>query len=132
MNSRILVVAAIIKKDEKYLITQRLPNANHFPNFWEFPGGKVDAGEELRACLEREIREELGIEIKAGEFFKKSLYRDLDLRGFYCNHISGEIQPIEIQTHKWVKPREMENYTFCPADLVFIEKLNEYKLNKSI
>ncbi|MCH8945415.1 MAG: (deoxy)nucleoside triphosphate pyrophosphohydrolase [Nanoarchaeota archaeon] len=128
MSSHILVTAAIIENAGKYLITQRLENEKSFPSLWEFPGGKVKPGEELRVCLEREILEELGIEIKAGDVFGKA-YRThnenhIEIVGFYCDHISKEIQHIEVQGHKWVYPNEMKDYDFCPAELFFVEKLN--------
>lgn len=129
MSSHILVTAAIIENAGKYLITQRLKNEKSFPDLWEFPGGKVKPCEELRACLEREILEELGIEIKAGDVFGKASYNNdedthIKIVGFYCDYISREIQHIEVQGHEWAYPNEMENYDFCPADLFFIEKLN--------
>ena len=128
MSSHILVTAAIIEKARKYLITQRLKNAKYFPDLWEFPGGKLEPGENPRVCLEREIFEELGIEIKAGDIFGRTSYTHnenthIELEGFYCDYISGKIQHLEVQDHKWAYPNEMKSYDFCPADLVFIEKL---------
>ena len=131
MSSHILVTAAIIESAGKYLITQRLKNEKSFPNLWEFPGGKVEPGEKLRICLEREIYEELGIEIKAGDVFERAYFtnneKHIEIVGFYCDHISREIQHLEVQDHKWVYPNEMENYDFCPADSFFIEKLKGHK-----
>ena len=69
MTSLVLVTAAIIERDGKYLITQRLENAKSLPDLWEFPGGKVRPDENPRNCLEREILEELRIEIKVNNFF---------------------------------------------------------------
>jgi 8-oxo-dGTP diphosphatase len=60
------VAAALVFHKGKLLITQRRPD-DHLPNLWEFPGGKVEAGETFEECLVREIREELGIEISVGE-----------------------------------------------------------------
>lgn len=134
MSSLILVTAAIIEKDGKYLITQRLKDATSLPGLWEFPGGRVESGEELRDCLEREIFEELGIKIKAEDFFGRTSYIynkniSIELWGFYCNHISGEIHHLEVQNHKAIYPNEMKDYDFCPADLVFIEKLKRLQIN---
>ena len=130
MVDPILVTAAIIEKDGKYLITQRLQVAKALPNLWEFPGGKVELGENPKNCLEREILEELGIKIKAKNLFGREeyIYKNgphISLIGFYCDYVSGKIQHIGIQNHHWVFPHEMRNYNFCPADLVFIKKLNE-------
>ena len=129
MSSHILVTEAIIENAGKYLITQRLEDAASLPGLWEFPGGKVEPNEEERVCLEREVFEELKIEIKVRTFFSESNYNyakgpHIKLKAFHCDYISGEIQHLEIQNHRWVYPNEMKNYDFCPADLVFIEKLN--------
>ena len=128
MERPILVTAAIIKKNSKYLITQRPNDGRHKGSFWEFPGGKIRFGENPRAALEREILEELGIKIKAGEIFEISsrVYdkiKHIILIGFYCWYISGNIQNLDISSHAWVNPKEMENYDFCEADLIFVEKL---------
>lgn len=130
MSSLILVTAAIIERDGKYLITQRLANAKSLPNLLEFPGGKVNENESPENCLEREILEELVIKIKVKNLFGREDYiyengPHIDLIGFYCDYISGKIQHIGIQNHHWMSPHEMRNYNFCPADLVFIKKLNE-------
>lgn len=130
MNPPILVTAAIIEKDRKYLITQRLKDAKSLPNLWEFPGGKIENNENPKNCLEREILEELGIEIKAKNLFGREdyIYEEgphITLIGYYCDFVSGEIQHIGVQDHHWVYPNKMGNYDFCPADLVFIKKLNE-------
>ncbi|MCX6711556.1 MAG: (deoxy)nucleoside triphosphate pyrophosphohydrolase [Candidatus Woesearchaeota archaeon] len=97
MEQPILVTAAIIKKNNKYLITQRPNDGRHKGSFWEFPGGKLKVGENPRAALEREILEELGIKIKAGEIFEISSHiydkiKHIILLGFYCEYISGDIQ----------------------------------------
>lgn len=129
MVNPILVTAAIIEKDGKYLITQRLQDAKALPNLWEFPGGKVDGNESPENCLEREILEELVIKIKVKNLFRREEYiyengPHINLIGFYCDYISGKIQHIGVQNHQWVFPHKMRSYDFCPADLAFIEKLN--------
>jgi 8-oxo-dGTP diphosphatase len=128
MEHPILVTAAIIKKNDKYLITQRPNDGRHKGSFWEFPGGKLKVGENPRAGLEREILEELGIKIKAGKIFEISSHiydetKHIILLGFYCEYISGDIRNLDINSHAWVTSKEMENYDFCEADLIFIEKL---------
>ena len=115
MVNPILVTAAIIEKDGKYLITQRLQDAKALTNLWEFPGEKVELDENPKNCLEREILEELGIKIKAKNLFGREEYiyengPHINLIGFYCDYVSGEIKHIGIQDHHWVCPNEMKSY----------------------
>jgi len=123
---RIEVVAAIIRKDDKILITQR-PDNVHLARLWEFPGGKVEAGESLQMALRREIREELGIEIRVNE---KLLSLDYDyptksvrLHFFYCTVLDGDAQPINVADLRWVSPHDIGNYQFPPADAEIINIL---------
>ena len=124
---QLIVTAAVIEDDGKFLITQR-PQDKHNGGRWEFPGGKVNFGEDLRTCLEREINEELGILIKAKKPFEYSSHvyqetRHVVLLGFHCEYISGEIQKKDIADYKWVLPQEMTNYDITEADHPFVEKL---------
>lgn len=123
----LIVTAAIIKQYGKYLVTQR-PKGKHLAGKWEFPGGIVEFGEDPRKCLEREIKEELGIKIKAREVFSCSSFiygrkRHIILLAFLCNFISGKVRNIEIKDYRWVLPKEMKKYNFCPADRTIIKKL---------
>ncbi len=123
----ILVTAAIIEHDGKYLITQR-PKDAHNGLRWEFPGGKLDFGEDPRECLEREIMEELGIKIKAEEILEYSSHvyggeKHIVLLGFKCKYLSGTIKKLKINDFAWVTPEEMGKYDLTEADLPFIEKL---------
>ena len=127
----ILVTAAIIEKNGKYLITQR-PQGTHNAGRWEFPGGKVNFGEDLKKCLEREIKEELGINIKAKDIFEYSSHvygedKHIVLLAFHCNFISGEIQKHEIADFAWVTVNEMKNFDITEADLPFIEALKHHR-----
>ncbi len=125
----ILVTAAIIEKDRKYLITQR-PKDKHNGLRWEFPGGKINFGEDPRECLQREIKEELGIIIKANEILEYSSHiyngeKHIILIAFKCKFISGKIKKIEINNFAWVSLKDMKNYDITEADLPFIEKLKQ-------
>lgn len=124
---QLLVTAAIIKKDGAYLLTQRPPD-KHNGNRWEFPGGKVDFGEEPRDCLAREIKEELGITITVGELFDVSSHvyqeeKHVILLAFLCNYGSGIIQKHDIQNYAWVSPKEFSSYDITEADRPFIARL---------
>lgn len=123
----ILVTAGLIKKDGKLLIAQR-PPAKHGALKWEFPGGKVEEDEDPRACLAREIREEMGIEIRVGNIVETVFHRYPDrsvlLLFYHCTWLSGEPQAIECAAFAWVDPSELPAYDFLEADLDFIEKLS--------
>ncbi len=129
MTHPILVTAAIIEDKGKFLITQR-PKDKHNALRWEFPGGKLNFGEDPRACLEREIREELGINIKANEIFEYSSHvyggeKHIVLIAFLCKFIKGHIEKKEIHNYAWVTPEEMKKFDITEADLPFIEKLKQ-------
>jgi A/G-specific adenine glycosylase len=118
--------AAIIRRRGKLLITQR-PHEGLLGGLWEFPGGKLDAGETLEECVVREIREELGIEIEVVEPFASvahaySHFR-ITLHTFLCRPVAGRIRKLGIADYRWVKLEELQQYAFPKADLVIIEKL---------
>ncbi len=123
---RVQVVAAIIRRDEKILITRRLQDV-HLPGLWEFPGGKIEAGESFESALAREIREELGIEIRVGkEFFRvehRYPQKTVSLYFFDCSIIDGEPQRIGVADLAWVRPAELSNFEFPEADRELIEVL---------
>lgn len=124
----ILVTCAIIERAGRFLLTQR-PEGKLNGSRWEFPGGKVEYGEDPRACLEREIREEIGIVVRAKEPLDCSshVYPDTGfhvvLLAIRCDFVSGEIQHEEIAAHEWVTPEEMGRYDITEADRPFIERL---------
>jgi mutator protein MutT len=123
---RIDVVAAIIRKDGEILITQRLDNV-HLARIWEFPGGKVEAGESLEVALRREIEEELGIKIRVNDEFFTLDYdyptKSVRLHFFNCVIVEGDVQPLDVADLRWVRPHDIGNYQFPPADIDVIDKL---------
>ncbi|PYS55464.1 MAG: 8-oxo-dGTP diphosphatase MutT [Acidobacteria bacterium] len=120
------VVAAVIRDNGKILITQRFDHV-HLPGLWEFPGGKVEAGESLEAALKREIREELGLEIAVEDeiFTIEHEYptKTVRLHFFNCSIIEGDPQPIEVADLRWVRPAELGQFEFPPADAGLIRIL---------
>src|SRR5436190_17133803 len=116
---RVNVVAAIIRRNGRILITQR-PDNVHLARMWEFPGGKVEPGESFEAALVREIREELGIAISVGkEFFRIDHdypAKSVRLHFFNCTILEGEPQPLDVADLRWVEPRELDHFQFPPAD----------------
>ena len=129
MKKQKVVTAAIIKKDGKFLLTQRkLIQSN--PLYWEFVGGKVEFGEDPRDCMKREVKEEIGIEIKVGKIFEVSSTINKEdyhiiLLGFECKYLSGEIKNIEIENYKWLSLEEMDNYKMAETDRFFVESLKK-------
>jgi 8-oxo-dGTP diphosphatase len=119
MPSRIRVVAAMIEKDGKYLITQRRPGAT-LPLLWEFPGGRVEEGESDEAALFRELREEMEIEVEVGDrviHVQHSYpHYDIDFRVYRCKLTRGQITHTKVHDHRWVSPTEMDKYEFPAAD----------------
>lgn len=121
------VAAAIIERGGKFLIAQR-PADDFLGGVWEFPGGKRETGEDLEACLVRELDEELAIRIEVGDLWKvvSHAYPDRKVRlHFYrCRLPSGEPRPLGCQAFRWVEPRELRQFSFPPADAVIIEELS--------
>ena len=125
-NRTIRVVAAVIERDGRYLITQRRPNAV-LPLLWEFPGGKVEDTETDAAALKREVRHRLGVEIDAGQLisFVSHPYEKyvVDLYLYECRITGGELAPLAVNEHKWVTSAEFDQYAFTPADEASMNKL---------
>lgn len=120
------VTAALIKRDDKYLIARK--RVGNLAGMWEFPGGKLEEGESLEECLKREIYEELGIEVQVDKYLTTSEYSypdfSIELIGYLADYVSGEIKLTDHDRIEWVGPEEMVNYSFAPADLPLIEALN--------
>lgn len=117
------VTAGLIWLHGQLLITKR-PKGTHLEGLWEFPGGKQEEGETLKECLERELREELGMKVRAEKCLctVEHEYENkiISLHLFQCCHLSGQPNPLEVQETKWVNPRDLEKYDFPPPDYQFI------------
>jgi 8-oxo-dGTP diphosphatase len=120
------VVAAVIERDGRYLITQRRPSAV-LPLLWEFPGGRVEAGESDADALRREVLYRLGVDVEPAQLisFVSHPYERyvVDLYLYECRLKGGE--PVERNVHafKWVSSAEFDNYPFTPADELSMTKL---------
>ncbi len=115
----IQVVAAVVERDGRYLIAQRNPHAV-FPLMWEFPGGKVEPGEDDATALRRELLEELGVEVEVGALLDRKVhcYQDfsVDFRAYRCTLVRGEPEAIHCAGFAWVLPADFASYQFPPAD----------------
>lgn len=123
----IVVTAAIIQREGRYLVTRRQPGA-HLAGVWEFPGGKCDAGESLVACMARELAEELGIRATvAAELFTITHdYSDrrVELHFFECQ-TADDPSPLLGQEMRWVEREELARLEFPPADTELIRMLRQ-------
>jgi 8-oxo-dGTP diphosphatase len=121
----ITVVAAIIERDGRLLLTRRL-TGTHLAGLWEFPGGKCDAAESHEICLRREIREELGAGIVPGPLVLATTHaypeRTVTLY-FYEAELTEEPRPILGQEMRWVARDELRALDFPEADAALIELL---------
>jgi 8-oxo-dGTP diphosphatase len=123
-----VVAAALFDRDGQVLIAQR-PLGKPLAGRWEFPGGKVDAGESEREALSRELREELGIEVLAARPFMRLTHayaeRDVELSLWIVERFTGEPRPLDAQALKWVAPARLAAEDILEADQPFIEALRE-------
>ena len=122
------VVAALIWKDNKFLICQRPANKAR-GLLWEFVGGKVEKGETKEEALIRECKEELNVTLLVDNAFMDVTHKYPDitihLTLFNSTILDGKPQKIEHNDIRWITPREIPNYEFCPADKEILAKLCE-------
>lgn len=120
----------VLRKDDMILITLRPPDAPAYPGLWELPGGKVEPGESDDAAVTRELREELGVEVRAlrplGEWSHDvSPERRIVLVPWLCELVSGDPRPLAASDLRWVSVREMLQFEFPPASVPLIRALPE-------
>jgi len=125
---QIRVVAAQIERDGKYLITQRKPSSS-LPLLWEFPGGRVEEGETDEQALQRELHEEMEIEVEVGEAsvavtHEYSAYI-INFCVYRCKLRTPEenIKKLGVHDVRWVHPSELDSYEFPGADQATIDAL---------
>jgi 8-oxo-dGTP diphosphatase len=126
------VVAAVIKAmnqngKEVIFVTQR--GYGDFKGSWEFPGGKIEAGETPQEALKREITEELDTEIAVGELIDTVEYDyptfHLSMKCFWCTVLRGELVLKEHEDAKWLEKDELNSVDWLPADIALIEKIRK-------
>lgn len=128
MKLLLVVAAALVDPDNRVLIAQR-PQGKQLAGLWEFPGGKIDAGERPEASLIRELHEELGIVVKeeclAPLTFASFGYPDFHLLMplYICRRWEGIVASREGQALKWVSARNLRDYPMPPADEPLIPPL---------
>lgn len=120
---------AVIWNDRGQILIDRRRQEGLLGGLWEFPGGKLEPGETVEACIQREIREELGIEIEVGEHLitieHTYTHFHVTLNVHHCRYLTGEPQPIECDEVRWVSPAELEQFPFPKANVTIIEALQQ-------
>ena len=131
MRTLLVSAVALIDKDGRVLLAQR-PAGKSMAGLWEFPGGKVEAGETPELALIRELKEELGIDTwsscLAPLTFASHSYNDFHLLMplFACRRWDGIPVPREGQTLAWVRPQHLRDYPMPAADLPWIPILRDW------
>jgi len=122
----IRVVAALVERDGRYLITQRRDNAV-LPRLWDFPGGRVEPGESDQTALAREVKERLGASVRVGQLisFVNHPYERyaVDLYLYECDLLDQRLTCRAVKDYAWVTSEEMERYSFTPVDEASMSKL---------
>ena len=120
------VVAAVIRKDDKYLITQRREFAV-LPLKWEFPGGRVEPSEKDEDALKREVRERLAVDVlvdgKLGERRHQYKGYSVELALYACRLLSDELRAANVREFRWVGSNEFDQYEFPAADQATMDAL---------
>lgn len=124
-----VVAAALVGADGRVLL-QRRAAGRHMAGLWEFPGGKIDAGELPEQALVRELREELGIETNAADLVPATFAsapvgeRHMVLLLFICREWKGNPEPLDASALNWLRPAEMDPLDMPPADRPLIAILD--------
>lgn len=124
-----IISAGIISCNGKILIAQRSRHKVP-PLMWEFPGGKLEAGETLQQCLKREIKEELNLDIEVGDLYMTTCHQ-YEFGSFELNVYSAQSRTQEVgelnshEAVRWIDISELDNFEFSAADLPIVEKLKK-------
>lgn len=122
------VVAAVIREGGKIFATQR--GYGKYKDFWEFPGGKIEAGETPEAALKREIREELDTEIEVGGLLAQIEYDypefHLSMSCYSASVKAGELRLKEHEAARWLAADELETVNWLPADIQLLDAIRAY------
>jgi mutator protein MutT len=132
LKDLIKVTAAILEKDGRIIIAQR-KSKDHLGGKWEFPGGKIEAGETPEECLARELNEEFDIDVSVGEYFGSSIFYheliSIELMVYRTFWSGGQINSTDHKDYKWVTIEDLERYDFAPADRKFVERLRSGEID---
>lgn len=125
----IVVAAAVLRHEGRVLLTRRMKGA-HLAGLWEFPGGKVEDGEDPEVTVVRECREECGIEIAVDDILDVTFHhyaepkpKDVLLLFYSCRLVSGAVQHLGVADHVWALPTEIRGYPLPPPDERVVGKI---------
>lgn len=127
----LLVAAAIIHDGQRFLIAQRQADSKLEAGKWEFPGGKIEFGEHPSACLVREIKEELNLDIEVERFFDlvshvydvPPIKAHVVILAYMTRVTGGEMKFLEVADAHWIDRTELANYQFAAADIPLVARL---------
>jgi 8-oxo-dGTP diphosphatase len=126
-KAALLVVAAALYDERGQVLIAQRPPGKHLAGRWEFPGGKVGSGESERAALERELREELGVEVTAARPFMRLRHtypdREVELSLWIIERFGGTPHALDRQRLRWVAPALLAAQNMLEADQPFIDAL---------
>ena len=130
----ITVVSALIEKDNKYLIAKRTTGDPNLIGKWEFPGGKLEPNENEFEAIEREMKEEFELTVKAISYITHNIHKypskTIDLKLYRCAYIKGDFYLHDHSQYAFVSLKEILDYDLAPADIPLVKKLEEYYANK--
>lgn len=122
----VVVAAAILECQGKFLLTRRKLDV-HQGGLWEFPGGKQEVGETLEQCLQRELKEEIDIEVADLQHFYNLRHRypekEVELHFFTCSIYQGIPKPLQSMEIAWVSKTDLGSYSFPDADRPVLAKI---------
>lgn len=129
MKKRFNVTGAVVVHDNKVLAARR-GEGKSLAGYWEFPGGKIEAGESPHDALAREMREELHCDVKVGEEVTTTEHEydfaTIVLTTFYCTSESGEMTLTEHAEIRWVEPSELDQLQWAPADVPAVKLVMDH------
>jgi A/G-specific adenine glycosylase len=118
---------AVVWDEQNQILIDRRPQQGLLGGLWEFPGGKVEPGESVAACIRRELQEELAIEVEVGAHLitldHAYTHFKVTLHVYHCRHLSGEPQPLACDEIRWVTVDALERYPFPTANVKIIQAL---------
>jgi 8-oxo-dGTP diphosphatase len=124
-----IIGVAVIWNDQKQILIDRRRQEGTMGGLWEFPGGKIELGETVEECIQREIKEELGIEIEVREHLitidHTYTHLRVSLTVHQCSYLTGIPQPLECDEIRWVTVDELEQFAFPQANSQIIAALKE-------
>ncbi|NJR47541.1 MAG: 8-oxo-dGTP diphosphatase MutT [Hyellaceae cyanobacterium CSU_1_1] len=125
---------AVIKNQQGKILIDRRKQSGEMGGLWEFPGGKIELGETVEECIQREVKEELDIEIAVGDRLTTitHTYKTFNVTLYVhdCQYLSGQAKTLECEEIRWVKPAQMNQYQFPSANIQIINLLQQRGIGK--